>query len=307
MESRQGHPAVPYLLLVLAIATWAGNFIVARYMRGDIPPLTLNFLRWSGAFLVLLPLCIGKAREDAAILKRHWKWLLVMAATGIVFFHSFVYSGLQSTTVLNAGLMMAVCPIIIPGIAWLIHRDRLSPLQAAGIIASLAGVAVIITRADAALIMSLKMAPGDLWFLAAVPMWALYSVLLKDRPQGLSARAMMLALSGIGAGLMLPAFLWELDRVGGVEINAGNIMTVVYVSVVASVIAYFAWNKGVGEVGVIRAGPFLHLLPVFSALLAMIFLGERLEPFHIPGIALIILGIVLTTWKGDVLPRKFKK
>jgi drug/metabolite transporter (DMT)-like permease len=300
LQNRQEHPAFPYLLLVLAIATWAGNFVVARYMRGEIPPLTLNFLRWSGAFVVLLPLCLGKFREDVGILKRHWKWLTLMAASGIVIFHSFVYTGLQTTTVLNAGLMMAVCPIIIPGIAYLIHRDRLTMRQSMGIVASVIGVVVIITRADPELLLSLSISTGDLWFLAAVPMWAFYSVIIKDKPQGLSSRAMMLAIAGVGSLMMLPLYLWELDRLGGVPINMATTVSVAYVSVVASVIAYFAWNKGVGDVGAIKAGPFLHLMPVFSALLAMIFLGERLEPFHFPGITLIVLGIVLTTWKGKV-------
>ena len=300
MPNRQEHPALPYLLLVLAIATWAGNFVVARYMRGDIPPLTLNFLRWGGAFVVLLPLCLGKLRSDMDILIRHWKWLLLMAASGVGIFHSFVYTGLQTTTVLNAGLMMAVCPIIIPGIAYLIHRDRLTMRQFMGIVASVIGVVFIITRADLELLMSLKISSGDLWFLAAVPMWAFYSVIIKDKPQGLSSRAMMLAITGVGTLMMLPLYLWELDRLGGVPINVSTVVSVAYVSVFASVIAYFAWNKGVGDVGAIKAGPFLHLMPVFSALLAMIFLGERLEPFHFPGIAMIVLGIALTTWKGRV-------
>jgi len=289
---------VPYLLLVLAIATWAGNFVIARYMRGDIPPLTLNFLRWSGAFVILAPICWARLRRDIAILKRHWKWIFLLAASGIAVFHSFVYTGLQTTTALNAGLFMAACPIIIPGLAFLIHRDRLTGRQMAGIAASVAGVLVIVTRADLSLLASLTFAPGDLWLLAAVPMWAFYSVLLKDRPEGLSARAMLLAVAGTGTLMMLPAFLWEMNRLGPIQLNAANAVTVAYVSLFASVIAYFAWNRGVGDVGAIKAGPFLHLMPVFSAVLAMIFLGELPRPYHLPGIALIASGIVLTAWRG---------
>ena len=111
---------------------------------------------------------------------------------------------------------------------------------------------------------------------------------------------MMLAITGVGTLMMLPLYLWELNRLGGIPINVSTVVSVAYVSVFASVLAYFAWNKGVGDVGAIKAGPFLHLMPVFSALLAMTFLGERLEPFHFPGIALIMLGIALTTWKGRV-------
>lgn len=288
----------PYLLLALSSAIWAGNFVIARAMHGDIPPLTLNFFRWTAAFILLAPFAFRSLLAELGVLGSNWKWLLMMAASGAVLFHSFVYTALASTTAINAGLMIAVCPIIIPGIAWLIHRDRPSGRQMVGIAASLAGVVVIISRADLSVLASLTFQPGDLWMLAAVPMWAFYSVILKDRPAGLSANTLVLSIAGLGALMAAPLYVWELGTGRGMEINAANMATIGYVAVFASIVAYFAWNRGVADIGAIRAGPFLHLLPVFSGLLAMVFLGEMIEPFHIPGIALIVTGIWLTTRRG---------
>lgn len=297
-DNKAGHPARPYLLLVLATAIWAGNFVIGRAMHGDIPPLTLNFFRWSAAFVLLAPFAIRTVLAEREVLKRHWKWLVLLTGSGVVLFHTFVYTALQTTTAINAGLMIAATPIIIPGVAWAIHRDRPSARQMAGIAASVAGVMVIISRADLGVLASLTFQPGDLWMLAAVPMWAFYSVILKDRPAGLSASTLVLSIAGLGALMAAPLFLWERSAGLVMEINAANVLTIGYVAVFASIVAYFAWNRGVADIGAIRAGPFLHLLPVFSGLLAMLFLGEMIEPFHIPGIALIVTGIWLTTRKG---------
>ena len=284
-----------YLLLAMSSAIWAGNFVVARAMHGDIPPLTLNFYRWGVALIVLAPFAIRSVIADWPVLRQHLKWLLALTMSGVVLFHSFVYTALQTTTAINAGLMIAVIPIFIPGVAWVIHRDRPTARQMAGIVASIAGVLVIISRADLDVLASLTFQAGDLWMLAAVAMWAFYSVILKDRPDGVSAKTLVVSIAGAGVVLTAPLYLWELGRGLTMDINVANLVTIGYVAVFASIVAYFAWNRGVAEIGSIRAGPFLHLLPVFSALLAMAFLGERVEIFHIPGVALIVTGIWLAT------------
>ena len=291
------HPVLPYLLLTLAACTWGGNIVLGRAMHGDIPPMALTFFRWSVSFVILIPLTQGKFREDWALVRRHWKWLVLVSASGVAVFHGFVYTGLTSTTAINAGLMMATGPIIIPAIAFLLHRDKPTMLQAAGIAASVFGVGIIIIRGDLSVLGSLTFNPGDLWVLAAVPMWGFYTVVLKDRPAGLSSRALMLAITGLGSLMLAPFYVWELANLGGIAVNGPNLLTIAYISVFASVIAYFAWNKGIADVGSIKAGPFLHMTPVCAALLAMVFLGETLQPFHFPGIALIAAGIALTTWK----------
>lgn len=285
------------MFLALAACLWGGNIVIGRAMHGDIPPMALTFFRWSISFVVVLPLTAGKFFREIAIVRTRWKWLLLVSATGVAIFHAFVYTGLNSTTAINAGLMMATSPIIIPAVAYLIHRDRPTRLQFFGIIASLVGVGIVITRGDANIIGNLTFNPGDLWILAAVPMWGVYSVILKDRPPELSSRTLMLCITGIGSLMLAPFYLWELSTQGGIALNFANLMTIAYISIFAGVIAYFAWNKGVAAVGAIKAGPFLHLIPVSAALLAITFLGETLQPFHFAGIAMIAIGIALTALK----------
>lgn len=295
---KNDHPVLPYLLLILAACLWSGNIITGRAMHDDIPPLTLTFLRWTLSFIILLPLCLGKFREDLPVIRRHWKWLLLISASGIAIFHSFVYTGLSQTTAINAGLMMASSPIIIPIIAYLIHRDGPSTMQSLGIVASLIGVGIIITRGDPAVLGNLTFNPGDLWILAAMPVWGFYTVLLKGRPKELSSRAMMLTITGMGSLILLPFYVWEFSKLGGIAFSTPNVVSIAYVSMVASVIAYFAWNKGVAELGAIKSGQFLQVIPVCTVLLAMAFLGETLQPFHFAGIALIVGGIVLSSRKS---------
>lgn len=297
---KNDHPVAPYLLLALAACTWGGNIALGRFMQGDIPPLALTFFRWSVAMVVLLPFTCRKFLNDLPIIRRYWKWMVVASATGVAIFHSFVYLGLTGTTAVNAGLMMATSPIIIPGIAYLVHRDKPTGRQVIGIIASVLGVGVIITRGDVSVLAELTFNRGDLWVLAAVPMWGLYSVILKDRPQGLSSRALMLVLTSLGTLMLTPFYLWEVSRLGGFVVNAPNLMTIAYISLVASVIAYFAWNRGVADVGAIKAGPFLHMIPACAIVLAISFLGETLQSFHIVGLALIGGGIVTTSLKSRV-------
>lgn len=294
---KDDHPVLPYLLLTLAACTWGGNIVLGRAMHGDIPPMALTFFRWSVAFIVLIPLTLGKFRDDFGLLLRHWKWLVLLSASGVAIFHGFVYTGLNSTTAINAGLMMATSPVIIPAIAFLIHRDRPTRLQSFGIGASLLGVGIVITRGDFGVLGNLTFNPGDLWILFAVPMWGFYSVILKDRPQELSSRALMLAITGLGSLMLVPFYAWEFSTLGGIALNGPNLLTILYISVIASVVAYFAWNKGVADVGAIKAGPFLHVIPACAMVLAIVFLDETLQAFHFPGIALIGLGIALTAFK----------
>lgn len=291
------HPVLPYLLLALAASTWGGNIALGRFMHGDIPPLTLTFFRWAVALIVVIPITWRKFVEDLPVIKRHWKWMLMASATGVAIFHSFIYMGLSSTTAVNAGLMMATSPIVIPVVAYLVHRDKLTGRQAIGLVALVLGVGFIITRGDLNVLSNLTFNTGDLWILAAVPNWALYSVLLKDRPAGLSSRALVLTITAIGTVLLTPFYFWELSTVGGFDLNSANLLTIAYVSVVASVIAYFAWNKGVAAVGAIKAGPFLHMIPVVAMLLGIVFLGETLQAFHFLGMAMIASGILLTAMK----------
>ncbi len=283
-----------YLLLVIAPLTWAGNFVVGRFIHDQIPPVSLNLWRWLVALVILLPFTLPALLAQRHLILRHWRLLVILGASGIALFHSFVYQALHFTEAINAALFLSTTPVIIVALSWLLFRDPITSRQALGVGVSLCGAVVIIMRGDLGLLLHLQFNKGDLWMLAAVPNWALYSVLLKRLPPGFHPLGLLAAIVTFGLILLAPVYLWELTRVGAFQFNAATIGSVLYMGLFASVIAYICWNRGVALVGANRAGLFLHLIPVFSVLLAVAVLGESVRAFHLVGIALVFSGIYLT-------------
>ncbi len=285
----------PYLLLVVAISCWAGNFVLGRAIHGDIPPITLTFWRWAVAGAALLPFAAPALWAHRRTLLRHWKLMVTLAATGVGLFHISVYVALQTTTATNAALIFATVPVLIPIMSLALFREPVTPRQILGTAVSLLGVTVVIVRGDPAVLASLELTRGDLWILLAVLVWSIYSVMLRRIPPGLPMLAILLAITAIGLLILAPLYVWEFATLGGFEVTLANVLGIAYVALFASVLAYICWNRAVGEVGANKAGLFSHLMPVFSALLAIVFLNEGLQPFHFAGIVLIGLGLYVTT------------
>ncbi len=285
---------LPYLLLAIATLTWAGNFIVGRYIHDQIPPVSLSLWRWLLAFALLLPFTLPALMRQRHVILEHWRLLAALGASGIAVFHVLVYLALRHTEAINSALFMSTTPVVIIGFSWLLFRERVTRLQALGIAASLAGALILITRGDPGLLLSLQFNRGDLYMLIAVPNWALYSVLLRRLPPGLHPLALVTTVAAFGLVFLAPAYAWELARGGHFALNAATIGSVLYIGVFASVIAYLCWNRGVATVGANRAGLFMHLIPLYSAILAVALLGESVQSFHLMGAAFIFTGIYLT-------------
>lgn len=282
----------PYLMMVVPPVLWAGNITLGKYVAEDFPPLLLAQVRWSLAFLMLLPFGIRHVVRDWPVLKRHVPILILLSASGIAAYNTLVYIGLLETTALTAALLQSWQPMVIALLAFAIYRDRLTAGQAVGITLSFLGVLLILTRGDLARIAGFAFDRGDIWVAGGVFVYALYTVLLRSRPQ-VHPMALLLVLLGLGQAMLYPTTLWALAEGRRVEIDATMILTSIYVSLFASVIAYFCFNRGVQLLGANRASPFLHLVPVFGSAFAMIFLGERPQWFHAAGWLAIILGIAI--------------
>ena len=292
--SRSGSPPIsPYLLLTLSALFWSGNFIVGRAIREDISPIGLNFWRWVIAFAVLLPFAAPGLWQHRAILLRHWKLMLAFGVLGVTGFNSFVYLALQSTLAINAVLLVAVTPLTIVATSWLLFRDRVSWAAAFGLMASVLGVVIVVSRGDPALLAEIAFNPGDLWMLLAVATWSVYSVLLKHRPAELPPLTLLGATMIVGLVVLLPIYLFTLGEGIGIQLSGESLAALIYVALFASVLAYICWNQGVREVGPNRAGVFINLMPVFGAILAVVFLGERIAPYHAVAAVLVFGGIIL--------------
>jgi drug/metabolite transporter (DMT)-like permease len=214
--------------------------------------------------------------------------------------------GLQYTTATNGVILNSAIPIMIIVLGWAVYRDTITRLQGLGVVVSIAGIAVIVGRGDLAILATLSMNHGDLIVLAGMVFWAAYTIFLRMKPAELPGLVLLTCCGSVGVTLLFPLFVLEMAGAfpwpGHVELSPATLAAMLYVGVFPSFVGYVFWNRGVAEVGSNVAGIFMHLMPAFGALLAWMFLGERIETFHLLGIVLILAGITLTTRGHRVLP-----
>ena len=286
----------PYLLLIMAVLFWAGNFILGRAFHGEIPPVALAFWRWIGAALLVTFPALPHLRRDRQALLQRWPAILLLSTLGVSAFNTLAYSGLQYTEAINAFLMQSLMPVLIVLLSFLIFREKVTRLQSLGIMVSLCGAVTIIARGDAKILMSLSINRGDLMVFAAMACYAGYTVMLRKRPH-VHPLAFIATTFWLGSLFILPLYLWETLTVAAIQLKPATFMVVGYVMVFPSIVSYLCYNRGVELVGANRAGLFIHLMPVFGSLMAVFFLGEAFCWYHGLGILLIAAGIYLATRK----------
>lgn len=281
-----------YLLLALTALFWAGNAILARGLHAQISPVTFAFWRWALASALLLPFAWRVLRADWPRLRADWPWVLLLAVLGVSVFNTVLYHAAHSTTATNIALVQTVMPATIVLLGALLFGERVSLPAVAGVIVSMLGAAVVVLRGDPSALLHWRLVAGDLWMLLAVVAYALYSVLLRRRPQ-VHPLSFLAASFVLGTLVLLPVYAWEAARSGPPAVTGGLLAGIAYVALFPSILAYLFWNRGVALIGASRAGFFICLIPVFAAVLAMLFLGERLHPYHLAGLGLILAGFWL--------------
>ncbi|AKJ30506.1 membrane protein [Caldimonas brevitalea] len=287
------------LLLTLPPLLWAGNAVVGRLMVGSVAPLTLNFLRWVLAALILMPLGWRVLRPGSPLWPR-WRSFALLGLLGVGSYNSLQYLALQTSTPLNVTLIAASMPVWMLAVGALLYGERPRLVQLWGAVFSLAGVMLVIARGSWVALMQVRLVPGDLYMIVAVILWALYSWMLA-RPRDPAPRQwpwaeFLLAQIVFGVGWATLAsggesllrevrFDWTLPVIGALA----------YVAIAASLVAYRCWGVGVGLVGPAVAAFFSNLTPVFAAVLSAALLGETPQWFHAAAFALIVGGIVVSS------------
>ena len=285
-------PFLIYLLLVLPPLFWAGNTVLARGIAELIPPVSMSFWRWAIALLILLPLTWRQTLQDWSQIKASWKIIFLLGLFGIASFNTLLYTAAHSTTALNIALTQSVMPVVIVVISFILFRERISKLQIFAIILCTSGAGYIITHGEWQRLIQLKFVVGDLIMLCAVTLYGLYSVLLRKRPD-IHPMSFLTTTFAVGVILLLPLYLWELPQYPPLELTQPVIFSLLYVALCPSILAYLCWNKGIHEVGANKAGLYINLVPLFASLLAILFLGERFQNYHLIGIILIAGGLGL--------------
>jgi len=280
-------------MLAFASLCWGGNITIGRAMHAEVPPVGLSFWRWFLACCLFLPFAWARLRRDWPLVKRHWKSMAALAFFGMAAFHTALYLAVNYTTATNFALLVAICPVLVPVLSWAIYREAVTARMVLAICVSLAGVVVIVTRGEPAQLLAMRVNTGDLIGLISVFTWSLYTVLVKRRPAGLDPRSLLAVTMMMAVAMLFPAYLWESLTLRTMPITRESLLTIAYVVVFASLLAFLAFNRGIEVLGPNRGGLFMHLVPVFAALLAFVFLGERPQVFHVLGIVAIVAGIVL--------------
>jgi drug/metabolite transporter (DMT)-like permease len=273
--------------------------VLGRAVAGEVPPVALAFWRWTAAAALVLPFAWRHLRRDLRPLLRAWPVVLALSALGVGAFNTCLYIAAQTTSALNIVLLQSAMPVLVVAATFLLFRETVSVRQASGVVVSLAGALTLVARGDPSVLAHLAFNTGDLWMLAAIASYAVYTALLRRRPavHGLSFAA---ATFAAGAAMLLP--LYGAESLGGrpLPLTATSVLAIGYVAVFASVLAYLSFNRIVALLGPNTAGLAVHLVPVFGTVLAVLLLGEAPRPHHAVGMALIAAGIWFAARKGAV-------
>ena len=287
-----------YIFLILTTLFWSGNFIVGKAASlYEIPPFTLNFYRWTFAWLILAPFTLKEIIIKKNYILENIKLIIILGITSITIFNSIVYYSLNFTQVISGVLMISTIPVMIIIFCWLFKIEKTNIFQILGVIFSLFGVVVIITKADLYILLNLNFNKGDLWMVLAMFSWAMYSALLRKKKFELTQLSLLQTIISAGLIFLLPAYLIELALGYKVNIELPFILTLTYVVLFPGLASFIFWIKGIAIIGSNRAGIFLHLMPIFSTILAIIIFKEKFMIYHLIGALLIITGIILSSVK----------
>jgi len=292
----------PALLMTLTCLFWSGNFVIGRGIVGAVPPATLACLRWLLAFLLFLPFAWTHLRNDAAEIARHWRIVLFLGFMGAGCYNTLSYLGLLWTEALNGLVVNSSGPLFIAVTAWALFGDRVDAAELIGMGLGFTGVIVTVVKGDLASLASFEFNPGDLLIVLALLTWSIYTAFLRKRPK-VNWWSLNLSFFIIAVFCNLPFALIEAELGLGIHASWRTAAAVAYIVIFPSIIGYIFYNRAVELIGPARAGLFLFLVPVSGALLAMLFLGERLHLYHALGFVLIVAGVLIGSRKPETARR----
>ena len=283
---------------MLATFCWSGNFIVGKFATlFEIPPLTLNVFRWISVWFILIPFTYKEIFKNLPYIKKNWLVISFMGVITISTFNSVVYFALNYTQVINAVLMLSAIPAATIVLSSLMKIEKTNIFQLIGLLVSIVGIGSIISNGDFQKIISLDFNKGDIWMLVCVITWSLYSTLLKKNKFKFSQFTLIQLMVSAGILFLIPQFFYEKSI--GLELNLDKnfFLILTYVAIFPAIAAYYFWQKGIELIGPNRASMFIQLMPLFSALMAIIIFKEKFQFYHFIGATFIISGIYLSNRK----------
>ena len=289
-----------YIFLLLTVTFWAGNFVVGKFASlYEVPPFSLNFYRWFFAWLILAPFTFPEIIKKKEYIKKNYKLFIILGVTSITIFNSIVYYSLNFTQVISGVLMISTIPVMIMFFSSILKIEKTNLFQIIGVILSFTGVIVIITKANFEILRNLNFNKGDLTMVVAMFSWALYSTLLKRQKYEISQISLLQVVISFGLIFLIPIYFIEYQIGFRINLNAPFILILSYVVLLPGLASFLLWIKGISMIGANRSGVFLHLMPILSAIMAIIIFNEKFMFYHLLGACFIISGILLSNKKGQ--------
>jgi len=281
-------------LAVLAAFIWSGNFIIAKGVNKQIPPVSLAFYRWLLASVIIFPFAIKKFKAEWLPVKRSWHYLFWASLTGVTLFNTFVYIGAHYTSAINLTLIgTTTSPIVATILARIFLKEEIGWMKLAGLIICITGVLFLLSKGDFQNLLTLKFSSGDLWVLAAAFCFAIYNTLVKKKPASISPVNFLFVVFLLGSALLFPFYIWEMNNTAPVSLNTGLFLSILYLGLGASVICFWIWNIAISKIGASRTILFGNLIPIFGTFGSVVFLHEQFTWVHITSMVVVFTGIVL--------------
>ncbi len=287
-----------YIFLFLATLFWAGNFVVGKFASyHQIPPFSLNFYRWFFAWLILAPFTIQEIIKKKTYIIKNYKYYIILGITSVTIFNSIVYYSLNFTQVISGVLMISTIPVMIMFISSILKIEKTNIFQILGVACSFLGVILIVTKANFEILINLDFNKGDITMVLAMLSWATYSALLKKKKHELSQLALLEVIISFGFIFLIPIYFIEYQMDYRISLDQKFFMILFYVVLFPGLASFIFWIKGVSLIGANRAGVFLHMMPILSAIMAMIIFNEKFMFYHMLGSIFILIGILLSNRK----------
>lgn len=284
-----------FVMLVMTAVFWSGATIVGRAAAGEIPPYSLTFWRWTIAFLIFIPVGFRPFWQQRDLYRRYFWRMAGFSFFGIVGFTIFFFTGLQLTSGINGSLLQAAGPVIIVLTSFVLLKIWLTKGEIVGTVIAIAGSLIIVLHGDFGALHELQFGLGDIFIVLSMLCWAIYTVCLHWKPDGLNPFGFIFVMSGLSVPMLLPFYLWELGAGQTFAVTPGNAGLILYSAVFASVVAFMFWNWGVAVVGANAAGFSHYLIPVFGTVLSVVLLGEEMKTYHVIAMVIVFIGLYLTT------------
>ncbi|PLX68046.1 MAG: EamA/RhaT family transporter [Denitrovibrio sp.] len=283
-----------YLYALFATILWSGNAVAARFLAESVPPIGVSFWRWFVALLICVPWTYASFRKDLPLVKKHWRYLIILAFLGITLFNTLLYTAAHTTSAFNIAVISTAVPVFILVFSFFFAGERLSRLGLFGFLMATLGLLSLITDGHPVRILELKVAIGDLIMLIAAGVFASYSVLVRKKPAKISVNALIFTTFVAGFIMLLPLYIiqeiWFTPTLLGVQ----QIGVFLYIGVFASFVSFMFWNRAIGMIGAAKTGAVYYSIPIFTGFLGFILLGEAITIIDIFSMLAVGFGVYLT-------------